>query len=242
MTRRGLGRLEDRWRSAHLLKKRSRAVVPSLMGLLVSMVLVLPSRFDAQGLAVGTASTDPPRLNSAEKQSLIVTSKYYIGPEDVLDINVWRNKDLSKIVMVRPDGRISLPLIGDVQASGLSPTELTAEINRRLKAFVESPAVSVMVKEVNSYSIFVMGQVVTPARYFLKTKTTLLQAITLAGGFTNQADRSRIAILRWQGPQTEVKLTVNYMDIVLKDGAGENYILKPGDTIVVPSETMLLLK
>jgi hypothetical protein len=77
---------------------------------------------------------------------------------------VWRNKDLSKIVMVRPDGRISLPLIGDVQASGLSPTELTADINRRLKEFVESPAVSVMVKEVNSYSIFVMGQVATPAR------------------------------------------------------------------------------
>ena len=229
--------------SVHLVKKRSRAVVSSLIGLLVSMVLLPPPRVDAQGVDVAAVSTDPPRrLNSAEKESLIVTSKYYIGPEDVLDISVWRNKDLSKTVMVRPDGRISLPLIGDMQASGLSPTELTADINRRLKAFVESPAVSVMVKEVNSYSIFVMGQVANPARYFLKTKTTLLQAITLAGGFTGQADRSRIVILRWQGPETEVKLTANYMDIVLKDGAAGNYILKPSDTIVVPSETMLLLK
>jgi polysaccharide export outer membrane protein len=120
------------------MTRRSRAAVPSLIGLLVSLVLLLPSPVDAQGLAGGTASPNSPsRLNGVDKESLIVTSKYYIGPEDVLDINVWRNKDLSKIVMVRPDGRISLPLIGDVQASGLSPTELTADINRRLKEFVE---------------------------------------------------------------------------------------------------------
>lgn len=206
-------------------------------------ILLQPPIADAQAVDVAAVPTDtPPRLKGAEKASLIVTSKYYIGPEDVLDINVWRNKDLSKVVMVRPDGRISLPLVGDVQASGLSPAELTTDINSRLKEFVESPAVSVMVKEVNSYSIFVLGQVANPGRYFLKSKTTLLQAITLAGGFTSEADRTRIAILRWQGPKTEVRLTANYMDIVLKDGASENLILRPGDTIVVPSETMLLIK
>lgn len=197
----------------------------------------------AQTVDVAAVPTDTPlRLRGVEKESLIVTSTYYIGPEDVLDINVWRNKDLSKIVMVRPDGRISLPLIGDVQASGLSPAELTADINRRLKEFVESPAVSVMVKEVNSYSIFVLGQVANPGRYFLKSKTTLLQAITVAGGFTGEADRTRIAILRWQGPRTEIRLTANYIDIVLKDAAGDNLVLRPGDTIVVPSESMLLIK
>jgi polysaccharide export outer membrane protein len=226
-----------------MAKKRATAVVPSLIGLMMSLVLLPPPRVDAQGLDVAAVSTDTQRrLKGTDKESLVVTSKYYIGPEDVLDINVWRNKDLSKVVVVRPDGRISLPLIGDVQASGLSPSELTADINRRLKEFVESPAVSVMVKEVNSYSIFVMGQVANPSRYFLKSKTTLLQAITLAGGFTSEADRTRIAILRWQGPRTEIKLTANYLDIVLKDGVGDNVILRPGDTIVVPSETMLLMK
>ncbi|WP_447985019.1 polysaccharide biosynthesis/export family protein [Nitrospira sp. Nam74] len=226
-----------------MLKKRAICTVPSLVVLIMFMVSILFLNVNAEDLNVATVSTDTPRrLNGTEKESLVVTSKYYIGPEDVLDINVWRNKDLSKIVMVRPDGRISLPLIGDVQASGLSPAEVTADINRRLKMFVESPAVSVMVKEVNSYSIFVMGQVANPSRYFLKSKTTLLQAITLAGGFTTEADRTRIAILRWQDPRTEVRLTANYLDIVLKDGVGENVILRPGDTIVVPSETMLLIK
>jgi polysaccharide biosynthesis/export protein len=210
---------------------------------LFCLALLMPMTAHAEAVNVAGVPTDTPlRHKGTEKESLIVTSKYYIGPEDVLDINVWRNKDLSKVVMVRPDGRISLPLIGDVQASGLSPAELTADINKRLKEFVESPAVSVMVKEVNSYSIFVLGQVANPSRYFLKSKTTLLQAITLAGGFTSEADRTRIAILRWQGPRTEIKLTANYMDIVLKDGAGENLILRPGDTIVVPSESMLLIK
>jgi polysaccharide biosynthesis/export protein len=210
---------------------------------LFCLALLMPMTSHAEAIDVAAVPTDTPlRLKGTEKESLIVTSKYYIGPEDVLDINVWRNKDLSKVVMVRPDGRISLPLIGDVQASGLSPAELTADINRRLKEFVESPAVSVMVKEVNSYSIFVLGQVANPSRYFLKSKTTLLQAITLAGGFTSEADRTRIAILRWQGPRTEIKLTVNYIDIVLKDGASDNLILRPGDTIVVPSESMLLIK
>lgn len=226
-----------------MMKKRSTGVVANLLGLIISVVLLPPLSIDAQAIDVAAVLTDTPlRIKGTEKESLVVTSKYYIGPEDVLDINVWRNKDLSKVVMVRPDGRISLPLIGDVQASGLSPAELTADINRRLKEFVESPAVSVMVKEVNSYSIFVMGQVANPSRYFLKSKTTLLQAITLAGGFTSEADRTRIAILRWEGPMTEVRLMANYLDIVLKDGANNNFILRPGDTIVVPSETMLLTK
>lgn len=136
---------------------------------------------------------------SLEKDLLVVTSSYHIGPEDVLEISVWRNKDISKEVTVRPDGRISLPLIGDVQASGLTPTELTEAVTARLAAFMKSPTVSVIAKEVNSYSIYLMGQVANPGRYFLRSKTTLLQALTLAGGFAPLADRSRIIVLRWGG-------------------------------------------
>ena len=115
-----------------------------------------------------------------EKDSLVVTSEYYIGPEDVLEIIVWRNQDLSKVVTVRPDGRISLPLLGDIEATGLTPSELTANIVNRLKQFKETPTVSVILQQVNSYGIYVLGETQKPGRYYLKSKTTLLQAITMA--------------------------------------------------------------
>lgn len=177
----------------------------------------------------------------SEKDSLIVTPEYYIGPEDVLEIIVWRNADLSKVVTVRPDGRISLPLLGDIEATGLTPAELTANIVTRLKQFKETPTVSVLLQQVNSYGIYVLGEVTKPARYFLKSKTTLIQAVTMAGGFTPIASRNKIVIFRWgEGKNNEIKLKASYDDIVLKEGTNQNYILKPGDTIVVPAENMVL--
>jgi polysaccharide biosynthesis/export protein len=177
----------------------------------------------------------------AEKDSLIVTSEYYIGPEDVLEIIVWRNQDLSKVVTVRPDGRISLPLLGDIDATGLTPAELTANIVNRLKQFKETPTVSVVVQQVNSYGIFVLGEVTKPGRLFLKSKTTLLQAITMAGGFTPIAARNKIVVFRFgEGKNSEIRMKASYDDIVLRDGHQQNYVLKPGDTIVVPAETMVM--
>jgi polysaccharide export outer membrane protein len=172
---------------------------------------------------------------------LIVTSDYYIGPEDVLEVIVWRNADLSKVVTVRPDGRISLPLLGDIEATGLTPTQLTTSIVAKLKQFKETPTVSVILQQVNSYGVYVLGEVAKPGRYFLKSKTTLLQAITNAGGFTPMAARNKIVVFRWaEGQNREVKLKASYDDIVLKDTSNQNVILKPGDTIVVPSETMVM--
>jgi polysaccharide biosynthesis/export protein len=209
--------------------------------ILTTIVLVGALPYQADGLRVMAAdAAQSPARNAFEKQSLIVTSNYYIGPEDVLEVTVWRNKDLSKSVTVRPDGRISLPLVGDIKASGLTPTELTAQITEQLTKFMEGPVVSVILNEVNSYSIYIVGQVAKPGRYFLKSKTTLLQAITLAGGFAPNAERNQLIILRWDGPVSEIKLKANYTNIVLKDTGTENVILKPGDTIVVPSETMVL--
>ncbi|TLY23961.1 MAG: hypothetical protein E6K64_07930, partial [Nitrospirae bacterium] len=104
------------------------------------------------------------RANGAEKSPLIVTRDYIIGPEDVLEITVWKNQDLSKVVAVRPDGRISLPLIGEAAAVGRTPAQLTEEISAKLKEFKENPQVSIVVKEVNSYSIFVLGEVSKPGR------------------------------------------------------------------------------
>jgi polysaccharide biosynthesis/export protein len=177
-----------------------------------------------------------------EKSSLIVTRDYIIGPEDVLEVTVWRNQDLSRIVQVRPDGRISLPLIGDVVAVGKTPTQLTTEISMKLKEYKENPSVAIVVREVLSYAIYVLGEVGKQGKYPLKTKTTLLQGITIAGGFTPIAARNRLVVFRFNdGAAGSEKLKASYDDIVLRDGTQQNFELKPGDMIVVPSEQMVLL-
>ena len=177
-----------------------------------------------------------------EKSPLIVTQEYIIGPEDVLEITVWRNQDLSKVVAVRPDGRISLPLIGDVTAVGKTPAQLTEEISAKLKEYKENPSVSILMKEINSYTIFVLGEVARPGKYPLKSKTTLLQGITVAGGFTPVAARNKLVVFRFsENGHGDERIRASYDDIVLRDGSKQNFELKPGDTIVVPSETMVLV-
>lgn len=177
-----------------------------------------------------------------DKTSLIVTEDYIIGPEDVLEITVWRNADLSKVVTVRPDGKVSLPLIGDVVAVGKSAGQLSELIAVRLKEYKENPQVSIVVQQVNSYAVFVMGEIVKPGKYPLKSKTTLLQAITLAGGFTANAARNKLVVFRFGDKgQKDVKIKASYDDIILRDSSPQNIELKPGDTIVVPSETMVLV-
>jgi polysaccharide biosynthesis/export protein len=206
-------------------------------------------QFAIEGLAqadparVGQSSGPAPLTNDKiEKTSLIVTSDYFIGPEDVLDITVWRNADLSKQVMVRPDGRISLPLIGDISAVGKTAAQLSEDISSKLKEYKENPQVSIVVKEVNSYAIYVLGEVVKPGKYPLKSKTTLLQAITIASGFTATAARNKIVVFRFaKDGAGQIKVKASYDDIVLRDGSNQNIELKPGDQIVVPSETMVLV-
>jgi polysaccharide export outer membrane protein len=119
----------------------------------------------APGSVISLSSVAPSQ--SVEKTALIVTRDYIIGPEDVLEITVWRNQDLSKTVTVRPDGRISLPLIGDVAAVGKTPVQLTEEISAKLKEFKENPSVSIMVSQVNSYAIYLLGEVTRPGKYRL---------------------------------------------------------------------------
>lgn len=179
--------------------------------------------------------------HAAEKLSNIVSDEYTIGAEDVLEITVWRNQDLSKTVQVRPDGRFSMPVIRDVVAVGKTPSQLADEITRKLKEYVQNPVVAISVKEVNSYSIFVLGEVVKPGKYPLKSRTTLLQGITIAGGFTTVAARNQVVIFRFgengSGMQT---LTSSYDDIVLRGGIRQNLELRAGDTVVVPSEAMVV--
>jgi polysaccharide export outer membrane protein len=153
---------------------------------------------------------------------------------------VWRNPDLSRQVTVRPDGRISLPLIGDVDAVGKTTGELKQAITQKLKDYKENPTVAIVVQQVNSYFVYVQGAVGQQGRFPLLTKTSLVQALTLAGGLAPDAVRSRIVVFRMNSAGSEPqRLMVNYDDIILRDA--ENFELHPGDTIVVPSETMVLL-
>ncbi len=176
-----------------------------------------------------------------EKLSNAVSSEYIIGAEDMLDITVWRNPDLSKVVQVRPDGRASLPIIRDIVAVGKTPTQLAEEMTIKLKEYVQNPVVAVSLKEVNSSNFFVLGEVKTSGKFPLKSRTTLLQSITIAGGFNPTAARNQIVIFRFTESAPGMKrLTASYDEIVLRSGINENFELHSGDTIVVPSESMVV--
>ena len=213
------------------------------VGLLICLMWLWPADAWSEPPAGQSSGTGPDTLaKAAEKSSLIVTPDYIIGPEDVLEITVWKNQDLSKVVAVRPDGRISLPLIGEVTAVGKTPVQVTEDISLKLKEYKENPQVSIVLKEVNSYAIFVLGEVAKPGKYPLKSKTTLLQGITIAGGFTAMAARNKLVVFRFgvNGGREE-RVKASYDDIVLRDGSLQNIELKPGDTVVVPSETTVLV-
>jgi polysaccharide export outer membrane protein len=164
---------------------------------------------------------------------------FLLGPEDELEITVWGNKDLTRLTSVRPDGLISMPLIGDVQAAGLTADELAQRIAERLKQYIATtPAVSVSVKELNSYSVYVLGEVAKPGKLQLKSYITVLQAITMAGGFTDYAKKNKLQVVRvtqnGDHKRQEVHIPIRYDDLVSGRGEPGNIILHPGDTVVVP--------
>jgi polysaccharide export outer membrane protein len=165
-------------------------------------------------------------------------TEFLIGPEDVLIVTVWRNQELSKEVIVRPDGKISLPLLGDIMAAGLTAQALSKQVADGLAEFMSSPTVSVQVKEINSYHVFAVGEVGRPGKIVLKSFTSVLQAISYAGGFTLFASRNNVHVLRnvknGQGETKQVMIPVPYQDIVHGKNLDANIILKAGDVIVVP--------
>jgi polysaccharide export outer membrane protein len=175
------------------------------------------------------------RLSKKQIQAEVAadSDQYVIGPEDVLYIHVWREDALSRSVPVRVDGNISLPIINEIRAAGLTPLQLKEALTRRLKEFIESPNVSVTVMEANSFKVYVSGQVKTPGVYRLRSETTVLQIIPMAGGFTEWADQKKILIIRRENSK-EKRITVNYKKIMKGDDSSSNVTLKPGDTVIVP--------
>jgi polysaccharide export outer membrane protein len=189
----------------------------------------------------GTASAQepsPPNTTAREATSSAAivrdprTVDYVIGPEDVLDIMVWKNPELSRTVPVRPDGKVSLPLINDIQAAGLTPSDLRAMVTEKLTDYVPSPEVAVIVREVHSVKVAVIGSVKLPGRYEIKTPATVLEMIAMAQGLSEFADKGGIVVLRQTGGTTQ-RIPFNYRKVA-GGSDQENFFVRPGDIIMVP--------
>jgi polysaccharide export outer membrane protein len=158
---------------------------------------------------------------------------YVIGPEDELIISVWKEPDISRTVPVRPDGKISLALLNDVQATGRTPMQLGSDITEKLKSFISEPQVTVIVTKINSQRIFVVGEVPRTGSYTLSPNMTAVDAISSAGGFTPFAKRTKIYILRKEDGKV-ISIPFNYKEVVKNRRSEQDVVLKPGDRIVVP--------
>ncbi|MFK7892021.1 MAG: polysaccharide biosynthesis/export family protein [Granulosicoccus sp.] len=159
--------------------------------------------------------------------------EYRIGPEDVLHISVWKEEDLDRKVLVRPDGGISFPLAGDIQVSGRTPLEVQDEIRSRLQRYVPDAEVTVSVDEISGYTIFVLGEVKAPGQFTLGRYVDVVQAVTLAGGFTPYANNRDIQILRRQDGR-EVSFAFDFRDVSRGRNLRQNIILQSGDVVLIP--------
>jgi len=175
-----------------------------------------------------TPDTTPPRVAGVQPETFI------IGAEDILTINVWREPELSKALPVRPDGMITLPLIGEIKASGLTPVQLQDQITAALKKLISDPQVTVIVSEVRSLTFNIVGEVVRPGYYPLTRRMTVLDAIALAGGFQPFAKQKKVYVLRTDANGKQVRLPFNYKDVIRGKHASENIDLQPRDTVVIP--------
>ena len=160
--------------------------------------------------------------------------KFLIGNDDVLAINVWKEPELSRAVPVRSDGKISLPLVGEVQASGETPRQLEQEIAQKLKNYISEPEVTVIVQQINSQKFNILGQVTRPGTYPLTNSLTVLDAIAVASGFRDFAKKKSIYILRQNPDGGQSRIPFNYKDVIKGKNAEQNVRLQPRDTIVVP--------
>jgi polysaccharide export outer membrane protein len=166
--------------------------------------------------------------------SVALPSEYVIGPGDVLQVSVWKNETLSRIVPVRPDGKISMPLLHDITASGLTAMQLRDKIARALAEFLPNPEVSVSVNEVRSMHVSVLGEVQKPGVLELRGATTILEAIAMAGGFRDFASPSKIVVLRNEPNGKTQRIRFNYNRAVSNAAEEQNITLKSGDVVVVP--------
>lgn len=193
----------------------------------------LRAQTDAARAPAAQNATGSTQAAPAAPKAATGDPNYVIGGQDVLDVSVWKEPEVSRSAPVRPDGKISLPLLGDVQAAGLTPSQLAAQIKTGLIKFMNNPEVTVMVTQINSQRIYILGEVNRAGAYALLPGMTVLQALSNAGGFTAFANSKKIYLLR-QDNGTQQKLFFNYKDVIAGKSTQQNITLKAGDTIVVP--------
>ena len=188
------------------------------------------------GMAAAQAPSERPAPQAVAVPGVpgvIIPGDYVVGPEDVLGIVFWRDQDMTGDVTVRPDGRITLPLIGDIDAAGLRPEALKAVIEKAAVKFITEPTIAVVVRQINSRQVFITGEVKTPGAYPLIGPRTVMQLIALAGGLNEYADGNAITVMRLDnGRQRSFKF--HYNDVARGKALPQNILLQPGDTVVVP--------
>jgi polysaccharide export outer membrane protein len=196
----------------------------NLLYVLICLIFILPAFNHTSVKASGS--------NAGSKPSQSDTA-FIIGPADLLDIVVIKEPDLSKTVLVRPDGKILLPLVNEVQAAGKTPVQLQADLVQAFSKFYEQVTVTVLVKEINSYKFSITGKVKNPGTYKMSADTTLLEAISLAGGFVEFASTNDIKVFR-KGFENSKPIQIKYSKIISGKDPSQNIIIRPGDTIIVP--------
>lgn len=191
-----------------------------------ALVITLAASSFARAAEVQTSEQPAPEAGAIATDS----DEYVIGPEDVLLVYVWREESLTRTVPVRIDGKISIPLVNDVHAAGLTPLQLKERLTERLKEFIESPTVSITVMEANSFKVYISGEVNRPGVHLLRSEITLLRLLVMAGGFTEWAKQRKILIFRKEG-SGEVRLNADYRKII--EGTEPDIPIKRGDMIIV---------
>ncbi len=209
----------------------------------VLMVLLLVS-IGAWAQADSKSQPPMPAAAATDKQAVAPTgdgskaahsdSSYVIGANDVLAINVWKEPDISRSVPVRSDGKISLPLVGELQAGGQTPRQLEDEITKRLKNYISEPDVTVIVTDSKSQKVNILGMVARPGAYLLTSSTTVLDSIAMAGGFKDFAKQKAVYVLRQGADGAQQRIPFNYKDVIKGKNPEQNIRLQAGDTVVVP--------
>jgi polysaccharide biosynthesis/export protein len=200
-------------------------------GLVIVLVGFRPGQAQTSGDSAAANASAQADAGSSNKPH---DEKFIIGNDDVLAISVWKEPDLTKSVPVRSDGKISLPLVGEIQAANRTPLQLETEITEKLKGFITAPEVNVIVQQVNSRKYNVLGEVSKPGSYPLTAATTIMDAIANAGGFRDFAKKTGVYVLR-KGPNgQETHLKFNYKDFIKGKDPAQNIKVEPNDTIIVP--------
>lgn len=208
--------------------KKALALIACLSFAFVISVAGQNGTHTASTAGSATAAASPPIEGELGGESFV------IGTGDVLAINVWKETEISRVVPVRSDGRISLPLVGELQASGQTPKQLETQITAKLKDYVSEPEVTVIVQEIKSQKFNVLGMVMRPGSYALSKPMTVIDAIAMAGGFRDFAKQKNIYVLRRTTDGKDVRLPFNYKDVVKGQKPEQNVQLESNDTIVVP--------